>query len=114
MADTMAPVPPNEHYATKADLGLLKSDLVQVEGRLNEKIAQLEGRLNEKIAQVEGRLNEKIAQVEGRLNEKIATLRPELRADLERSIRMMTWQLIGALVVIAGLVVTIMRIWPTG
>ena len=81
MAATMTPVPPNEHYATKADL-----------------------------AQAEGRLLEKIAQSESRLNEKIA----DLRADLERSLRTMTWQLVAVIVAVAGAIVTIMRVWPAG
>ena len=66
--ETLTSIPPEAHYATKADL----------------------------------------AQAEGRLNEKIATL----RADLEQSIRHMTWQLIGVVVAVAILIVTILRVWP--
>ena len=60
------------------------------------------------LAQVEGRLRTEIAQVEGRLNEKIA----HLSTDLERSLRVMTWRLIGAIIVAAGVIVTILQVWP--
>ena len=64
----------------------------------------------EDLAKAEGRLNEKITAAEGRLNEKIA----ELRADLERSLRHMTWQLTGTVIAVAVVVVTILRFWPPG
>ncbi len=93
----MPAVNAQDHFATKADLA-------GIEGRLDHFATKAD------LAQAEGRLLEKIADAENRLNDKIANL----RADLERNLRTMTWQLVAAIIAAAGLVVAIMRLWPPG
>ncbi len=61
------PVRPEEHFATKADIADLRTEIANSEKRLELKIAHLEKRLELKIADSERRLEVKIEQLRGEL-----------------------------------------------
>ncbi len=87
------PVRPEEHFATKADIADLRTDIANSERRLELKIADSEKRLELKIAalktdmtHLEKRLEVKIADSERRLEVKIEQLRGEMHSNTNRII----------------------------
>ena len=61
----------------------IKTELKEVEQRLNEKIDNVEQRLNEKIDNVEQKLNDKIDNVEQKLNDKIDNVEQKLNDKID-------------------------------
>ena len=61
----------------------IKTELKEVEQRLNEKIDNIEQKLNDKIDNVEQKLNDKIDNVEQKLNDKIDNVQISFNLKLE-------------------------------
>ena len=60
-----------------------KTDLAQLEIRLEEKMGQLETRLEDKMGQLETRLEDKMRQLETRLEDKMGQLEEKMEAKFE-------------------------------
>ncbi len=79
---TARPVRPEEHFATKADIADLRTEIANSEKRLELKITDSEKRLELKIAA----LRTDMTHLEKRLEVKIEQLRGEMHSNTNRII----------------------------
>ena len=84
-----------------------KTDLAQLEIRLEEKMGQIEIRLEDKMGQLETRLEDKMGQLETRLEDKMGQLEEKMEAKFEQvwqlENRMLRQMVVLAAILLAGI-----------
>ena len=73
-----------EGVATKTDIAGLKTDMVQLNAKIDNAAAQLDAKIDNAAAQLDAKIDNAAAQLDAKIDNTAAQLRSDVKADIDK------------------------------